>query len=101
MSRQLELVENPELTPSALMLAQMREYGEGFYHFAQRMSQIHQDYFASLSLPPERREFFKAEARESLEAQRILEASDDRPFDQFLEDYFAGHETARRHAAQS
>jgi glutamate--cysteine ligase len=90
LQRQLEVVENPELTPSALMLARMREQGEGFFRFAQRMSELHRDWFGTLDLPAERREFFKKEADDSLEAERAIEDADDRPFEQFLEQYFAG-----------
>lgn len=101
LKRQLEVAENPELSPSALMLARMREEGEGFYHFAQRMSQVHRDYFATLSLPAERRAFFEKEAEDSFEAQRALEDSDDLPFEQFLEQYFTGYEPGKSRAAQS
>ncbi|MDH5570638.1 MAG: glutamate--cysteine ligase, partial [Gammaproteobacteria bacterium] len=38
---QVEKIKEPELTPSATMLREMREQGEGFYHFARRMSQQH------------------------------------------------------------
>ncbi len=87
--RQLEVAANPEMTPAALMLARMRDYERGFMDFADHMSREHHDYFDALKLPPERHRFFAQEAVDSYERQQALEESDDRPFDRFLEDYFA------------
>jgi glutamate--cysteine ligase len=89
LSRQREMVEAPEQTPSARMLAEMRQNGEGFFQFAQRLSMRHYDYFAGLSLNAERMAFFQEQAQLSHEAQARLEASDDISFDEFLENYFA------------
>ena len=89
LQRQLELVEDPDLTPSARMLAEMRERGEGFFRFAQRMSLQHQKYFCGLSPSPQRRELFLRETEQSLRRQREIEAADTLSFEQFLEQYFA------------
>ena len=86
---QIAKVEDPELTPSARMLAEMREQGEGFFAFAQRMSYQHRDYFAGVGLSPERKKFFEQEADDSHQRQREIEQSDRVSFDQFLADYFA------------
>jgi glutamate--cysteine ligase len=80
-------VQNPELTPSARMLAEMREQGEGFFHFARRMSQQHQHYFARLALDEERRRLFEHEAMLSHERQTAMEASDTGSFDDYLAAY--------------
>jgi glutamate--cysteine ligase len=83
-------LEDPALTPSARILAEMRQEGESFFGFARRMSQQHAGYFASL--PPmsgARLEEFEAEARRSLEAQRALEADDTESFADYLARYFA------------
>jgi glutamate--cysteine ligase len=92
MQRQLEVAADPEMTPAALILARMREYGVGFLAFAGHMSRAHHDYFDALTLPPERHRFFAREAADSHERQRALEEADDRPFDRFMEDYFAQRE---------
>ena len=91
--RQLEVAADPELTPAALMLARMREYGVGFMDFADHMSRAHHAYFDELILPSERRHFFSREAADSHGRQQMLEEADDRPFDQFLEEYFAQRES--------
>ena len=83
-------LEDPELTPSARILAEMRQERESFFGFAQRMSQQHADYFAAL--PPMSRarlDEFEAETRRSLEAQQALEADDSESFADYLARYFA------------
>ena len=86
---QVDKVHDPELTPSARMLNAMREQGEGFYHFARRMSQQHYDYFKDIRLSDERKQFFQKLASESLDKQRQIEASDTLSFDEYLQKYFA------------
>jgi glutamate--cysteine ligase len=83
-------IADPGLTPSARILAEMRQEGESFFHFARRMSQQHREYFAAL--PPmstARLAEFEAEAERSLRAQQQLEAADAEPFEAYLERYFA------------
>jgi glutamate--cysteine ligase len=89
LERQLDLVRDPELTPSARMLAIMRERGEGFSQFAQRMSLQHHSYFEELELDASREQVFVEEAERSRQQQRVMEESDEPPFAQFLQDYFA------------
>jgi glutamate--cysteine ligase len=89
LAAQKEAVRDPDRTPSARMLAQMRESGEGFHHFARRMSLEHQRHFQSLPEDPEKTARFRELARESLERQAALEAADDVPFDEYLRRYFA------------
>jgi len=83
-------LEDASLTPSARILAEMRQEGESFFQFAMRMSRQHQDYFASL--PPmsqARLEEFQAEAVRSLQAQGAMETAETEPFESFLARYFA------------
>ncbi|MGA7980258.1 MAG: glutamate--cysteine ligase [Chromatiaceae bacterium] len=89
LSRQREKVRDPERTPSARMLAEMRSNGEGFYHFSRRVSEQHRDYFRGLALKPEREAEFHRLALESQQRQREIEAADDVSFDEFLARYFA------------
>lgn len=85
---QRDKVNDPELTPSARMLNEMRETKEGFYHFAKRMSEKHNRYFTSLSLTEERNQFFDDETKKSVEKQKKIEASDELSFDDYLKSYF-------------
>ena len=88
LKHQREKVMDPELTPSARMLDEMRETKEGFYHFAKRMSEKHNRYFTSLNLSEERNQFFDEAARKSLEKQKEIEASDTLSLDDYLQEYF-------------
>lgn len=82
-------VENVANTPSARLLAEMREQGESFFGIARRMSRMHKDYFLDLYPPNEQRlAEFSSSAQESLQAQRSLEAADKLDFDAFLDRYF-------------
>lgn len=89
LARQREKLLDPELTLSARMLREMRENGEGFFAFAQRMSKEHYDSFNQLPLSDVYAESFKQEAKTSWQRQREIEAADEGSFDQFLADYFA------------
>ena len=89
LARQRSLVEDPELTPSARMLAEMRERGESFFGFAQRLSEQHLDWFNGVVLSPESERLFTEEAARSRHRQRAIEAGDDLSFDDYLAHYFA------------
>ncbi|MFU8820272.1 MAG: glutamate--cysteine ligase [Gammaproteobacteria bacterium] len=83
-------LEDPSLTPSARILAEMRQERESFFRFALRMSQQHREYFSSLPpMSPVRLAEFAAEAEHSLRAQQELEQSETEPFEQYLARYFA------------
>jgi glutamate--cysteine ligase len=82
-------IADPDLTPSARMLAEMDQNDEEFYHFALRMSRQHQQWFAERPLDEAKRLQFETLARESIEKQRATEAADDVPFATFLQEYFA------------
>jgi len=83
-------IDDPDRTPSARTLQELRTTGEGFAQFALRMSRVHKAYFLDLYPPNEQRlAEFSAEARESLQRQAAIEAADDMTFDQFLAKYFA------------
>ncbi len=91
LEQQRAKIEEVERTPSARMLAEMRQTGETFFQLAGRMSQLHKDYFLGLYPPNERRlADFAAAAEESHEAQRRIEAADKVDFDAYLAGYLAG-----------
>lgn len=88
-ANQREVALDPDRTPSARMLAEMRETREGFYHFARRMSQQHRHYFDSLTLDEERLRLFNEKAQRSMEEQKQIEGSDTLSFEDYLRQYFA------------
>jgi glutamate--cysteine ligase len=83
-------LDDVAMTPSARLLAEMRQTGESFLGLALRMSKLHKDYFLDLYPPNERRlaEFASA-ADESREAQLAIEKTDSETFDHYLRRYLA------------
>jgi glutamate--cysteine ligase len=89
LATQAAKVENVALTPSARLMTELNA-GESFFELALRMSAAHKAYFLDLYPPNEERlSEFGSEARESLEAQRRIEANDTGTFEDYLKRYFA------------
>lgn len=83
-------VENPDATPSARCLAELRKTGESFSAFALRMSGVYKTYFRELKpLETQLEAQFSAQVEESLAQQQAMEAAPQPQFDRFLADYFA------------
>ncbi len=89
---QREAVRDPERTPSARMLREMRERREPFFALARRMSHQHQRYFLGLPADPASEASFARIAEQSLLQQQEIEAVDRIGFDEFLQGYFAQRE---------
>ncbi len=86
--RQREKVVDPDATPSARILAMMRERQEGFFSFARRLTEAHRETLGQHRIDPEREALLERLSRESIAQQEAIEAADDRSFDAFLADYF-------------
>lgn len=82
-------VANPDLTPSARLLAILREHGESFRTFSLRQSLTHAETFRACPLGEKERQAFEAEARTSLAEQAELERRDSGNFDDFVAAYQA------------
>jgi glutamate--cysteine ligase len=88
---QAALVDDPEATPSARLLQELRERNCGFFALAMQAAQGHKDYFRSITpLPAERLAHFAEEAEESLRRQEEIEHADSVSLDEYLENYFTG-----------
>lgn len=87
--RQIELVKDADLTPSAKILNVMRKEGIGFYHFSKLMSDQHHEYFNQLPVQNEKQLQYQRYAAESLEKQLKLESEPQPDFDEFLRQYFS------------
>lgn len=88
LNKQKQAVADPQNTPSAKMLDEMREKGEGFYQYAMRMSTQHHEAFIKEKLSAEQSRFYENLTTSSLAQQKQLEESDVLPFATFLEHYF-------------
>jgi glutamate--cysteine ligase len=87
---QIAKLDDVTRTPSARLLAEMRQTGESFLNLALRMSQLHKDYFLDLYPPnAQRLAEFASQAEESREAQRSIESRDTEDFDRYLRRYLA------------
>lgn len=87
---QLQAVEDPERTPSAALLAELRSSGQTLANYGLELAGRTREYF--LALAPElnrHRELLGAEAGSSLARQRHIEATDEQPFDEYLARYLA------------
>jgi glutamate--cysteine ligase len=86
---QRQALLDPDRTPSARMLKEMRAQGETFIAFAMRWSLKYAAEFRSLPVPAEALDRLTQLAAQSLNEQTQIEASDAIPFEQYLEQYFA------------
>ncbi|KAF1029173.1 MAG: Glutamate--cysteine ligase [Burkholderia plantarii] len=82
-------LDDPEQTPSARVLREMRERGQSFIEFASAQSEAHAAYFRARPLDAQALQQAQAEAHASLEAQRELESKDAGSFDAFVAAYRA------------
>ena len=83
-----QLVEDPNETPSARIITELRAADTGFFRFALNMAESHRDYFASIAQPNrESMDLLQKEAQESLQRQSDIEASDSIDLDEYLSDY--------------
>jgi len=86
---QLEVVRDPEATPSARVLQDMRDRRAGFFHYALELAQEYRDYFAALApLSDERRDLFEREAADSQKRQQELEAAERVDFAEYLASWY-------------
>ena len=82
-------LDDPQLLPSARVLAELRARSEAFFEFAMRKSEEHRATLLAAALPAGRQATLAAEAAASLRAQREIEAADRLSFAEYLERYFA------------
>lgn len=85
---QIQSLQDTQQTPSAKILAEMRDNGESFFPFNLRYSLQHYKYFQSFELPNDARDLFDSECKKSLEQQQYLESNQTVSFDEYLQNYF-------------
>ncbi len=79
---------DPELTPSARILREMRDRNLSFFRLAMTYSEQWAQYFRERPLATDVQIAFDEETRRSLLAQREIEQSDDISFEQYLDNFF-------------
>ena len=90
---QAKRVENPDLTPSARILADMQEQDIPFFRLAMNASLRWAEEFRAQPLEPERDAYYRQVAQESLEKQSQVEASDDISFETYLENFYRQYDS--------
>ncbi|MFK7914512.1 MAG: glutamate--cysteine ligase [Pseudomonadales bacterium] len=95
LAQQQAKVADPELTPSAQVIAAMTAQQVPFFRFAMNQALAHQRQFAEQPLAAGQRRQFEHLAEQSAHRQRLQEASEQQPFDEYLADYMALTDEAR------
>ncbi len=86
--KQFAKLSNPELTPSARVLADLKAQDKSFFEHTLALAESHRRYFSERPLTAGKQEEFKAQATQSLAAQTQLEQSPQIPFDEYLAKYY-------------
>ncbi|MEE4167174.1 MAG: glutamate--cysteine ligase [Desulfocapsaceae bacterium] len=86
---QIEKLEDSSLTPSARLLAALKESGLEYTDWVLLKSREYRDYFQNSPLQPAALEEQTREATESIARQKQIEATDTLDFDQFLTRHLA------------
>jgi len=86
---QAEKINNPELLPSAKIIAGMKENAQSCYiEFAMDLAKKHEAFFKQYPLTAEKTARFDQLATDSLKQQENLEKQNDKPFADYLREYF-------------
>ena len=92
LENQLAKLADPELTPSARVLREMRERQLSFFRLAMTYSEQWAQYFRERPLAADIQIAFETETRSSLLEQRDIEQSDNVSFEQYLDNFFAQYQ---------
>ena len=90
---QQDLFTEPDATPSARVLAEIRAHNESFVTMTLRRSHAFHHHFLAQSLPKQQSDQWHRMAAESLAQQQMIEQQETVPLDTFIKEYFAqlGH----------
>jgi glutamate--cysteine ligase len=88
-------IADPNLTPSAQVLADMRAQKLSYVQFEDKLSQQHRDDFLARPLPENTMQEMREEAAQSLRDQAKVEAADTLTFEQYLARYYQQYDEAK------
>ena len=86
---------DPSLTPSARILATMREQEIPFFRLAMNCSEAWAQQFREQPLPAERHAYYEQASRQSETDQRAAEAGDDIDFEAYLARYYEQYDALK------
>ena len=87
--KMLSRISNPDLTPSAMMLEEMRQKESGFFEYINKFSHENRELYRSKSIDKDYFDALEELAISSRQNQLKIEAKDVLSFDEFIEEYFA------------
>lgn len=83
-----ERIENAELTPSAVILKEMKQQNQGFFDYTDALAKRHQKDFLAQEVDEAHFEYLDQQAKKSCQQQSRIEQADNMTFDEYLADYF-------------
>jgi glutamate--cysteine ligase len=84
-----ERICNSALTPSAIMLAEMRKNKQGYYQYVNEISHQYKDLYRQQEIDKKKFSDLKEMAKSSLRQQAEIESQDKISFDEFIAGYFS------------
>ena len=82
-------INNPDLTPSAIMLKEMQQKESGFFEYIDKLSHQNRELYQTKSIDKDYFVELEELAISSYQKQLKMEAEDVLSFDKFIEEYFA------------
>lgn len=89
LDRQNDKLRDPGLTPSARVLADLRESGQTFYEFGLQQAMQHANYFRAQPTSESLLTHYRQMAQESISAQEQIESDGQPDFDSYLAKFYA------------
>jgi len=81
-------IDDPECTPSARIISDIKRDNISYFRFAMNLAEAHANFFRGESLTSEQEMFYREEAAESLKRQQHAEAADSESFEEFWQRYY-------------
>lgn len=89
LDRQNEKVQDPSMTPSARVLADLRDSRQTFYEFGLQQAMQHANYFRAKPTSESLLARYRQMAQESISAQQQIENQEQADFDSYLAKFYA------------
>jgi glutamate--cysteine ligase len=83
-------IKNPDLTPSAITLNQMKNRNQGFFDYINVLAKQYRRTFLSNEVDTRHFDYLDQQTKSSCAKQLKIEQADNLRFDEFLADYFKG-----------
>ncbi len=81
-------IKNTNLTPSAIILQQMKAKNQGFFDYSNTLAKQHQKDFLAQEIDQAHFAYLDQQAKKSCQQQREIEQTDNMSFDKYLAHYF-------------